>query len=97
MSQDKKLKLPEHVEKEREKEVVFDKYSAAMQQAFGMYVNNMRELVWHDKKFVEEVVAFVGAQLAAFSKNMMPRDEDRVKFHEIVRMVADKIVESEEE
>lgn len=56
----------------------------------------MRELVPHEKKFLEEVVTFVGAQLAGFSKNMFPKDEDRVQFHHFSKMVADKITEVED-
>ncbi|MFZ9047063.1 MAG: hypothetical protein ACO2ZZ_14510 [Cyclobacteriaceae bacterium] len=80
---------------EQKKELLFDRYSKAIQQSYGFFMNQLKEYAKEDGEFVQELTLFTAAQLAAFSKNAFLKDEDRKQFFNFVKQVSDKIVDAE--
>lgn len=81
--------------KEQKKEILFDRYSKAIQQSFGFFMNQLKEVSDDDTEFVQELTLFTAAQLAAFSKNAFLKDEDRKQFFKFVGQISERIVDAE--
>lgn len=80
---------------EQKKEILFDRYSKAIQQSYGFFMNQLKELSVDESEFVQELTLFTAAQLAAFSKNAFLKDEDRKQFFKFVGQVSERIVDAE--